>query len=79
MQIISFLQERLKRLISEASDIDLMMQKAKDSNDEHAYKYAQALGEDTLAQVWAARKEIENNNNKGLYFEVSETSDYPAV
>ena len=33
---------------------------------------AKELALETLAQIWAKRKQIENNNKKGLYFVESE-------
>ena len=45
---------------------------AKEIGDMELAERAQALSEETLAQLWAARKEQEKQKPKGLYYIESE-------
>lgn len=45
---------------------------ALDIDDDELAERAQELSRETLSQIWDTRKQMENNNNKELYFHATE-------
>jgi hypothetical protein len=65
------LSKRIDRLMSELANYQEMMNNAITDENEELYKNAQTLGRETLAQIWACRKEQEKQEAKGLYYRES--------